>query len=155
MICKHQSTKLNSSKYCYVSLNSLKHQPIVYTQLNDQTVLFQTYQFCIIPLFALSLNVKQFYLTHRVNPIRCYHSGPEWTREHWQWRSTLYSPKLQHYWSLLIRLFNAIPRTFIGGEVVPLSRDAVGLFVCPSWLGYVKMSTHNTQVCIKCLVIGG
>ena len=31
-----------------------------YTQLNDQTVLFLTIQFCISHLFALSLNVKQF-----------------------------------------------------------------------------------------------
>ena len=50
--------------------NSIKHQPFVYTQLNDQTVLFQVIQFSISHLFALSLNVKvhslnvkQFYLT--------------------------------------------------------------------------------------------
>ena len=36
-----------------------------YTQLKDQTVLFITIQFNIICLFAYSLNVKQFYLTHR------------------------------------------------------------------------------------------
>ena len=42
MICKHKSTKSNSSKYCYVSL---------------------TIQFKISHLFALSLNVKQFYRT--------------------------------------------------------------------------------------------
>ena len=38
----------------------IKYQSFVYTQLNDQTVLFS-----ISHLFALSLNVKQFYLTHR------------------------------------------------------------------------------------------
>ena len=36
-----------------------------YTQLNNQTFLFLTIQFSIIHLFAFSLNVKQFYLTHR------------------------------------------------------------------------------------------
>ena len=56
MISKHKSTKLDSSKYCYVSL-TIKHQSFVYTQLNDQTVLFQTIQFSVSHLFALSLNV--------------------------------------------------------------------------------------------------
>ena len=40
--------------------NNLFNQSFVYTQLNEQTVLFS-----INHLFALSLNVKQFYLTHR------------------------------------------------------------------------------------------
>ena len=66
MICKYKLTNLNSSKYCYVSFaNSIKHQSYVYTQFNDQTGLFQTIQFSISHLFALSLNVKQFYLIHR------------------------------------------------------------------------------------------
>ena len=34
------------------------------------------------------LNVKLLYLTNREDPFRCYHSGPEWTRERWQWRCT-------------------------------------------------------------------
>ena len=46
MICKHKSTKLNGSKYCYVSLTmQLLHQLFVYTQLNNQTVLFLIIQF--------------------------------------------------------------------------------------------------------------
>ena len=44
MICKHKSTKLNSSKHCYVSL-TIHHLSFVYTLLNDQTVLFQAIQF--------------------------------------------------------------------------------------------------------------
>ena len=59
-------TQFNVFKYCYVSLTiQLKHQSFVYTHLNDQTVLLLTIQFCISHLFALSLNVKQFYLIHR------------------------------------------------------------------------------------------
>ena len=66
MICKHESTKLNSSKYkLCITNNSIKHQSFDYIQLDDQTVLFLTSQFGISHLFALSLNVKQFYLTHR------------------------------------------------------------------------------------------
>ena len=48
-----------------VTNNSIKHQSFVYTQLNDQTVQFLTIQFSISHLFVLSLNVKQFYSTHR------------------------------------------------------------------------------------------
>ena len=44
-------------------------------------------------------------------PIRCYYSGPEWER--WQWRGTPNSPKLQHYWTLTIRLFRVISRTLV------------------------------------------
>ena len=49
----------------YVTNNSIKHHSFVYIQLNDQTVLFQTILFSISHLLALSLNVKQFYFTHR------------------------------------------------------------------------------------------
>ena len=48
--------------------NLIKHLSFVYTQLNDQTIRFQTIQSNISHLFALSFNVKQFYLTHRENP---------------------------------------------------------------------------------------
>ena len=48
----------------YITNNSIKHNSFVYSQLNDQTVLFQTIQFSISHLFTLSLNVKKFYLTH-------------------------------------------------------------------------------------------
>ena len=41
-----------------ITNNSIKHQSFVYTQLNDQTVLFLTIQFSIRHLFVLSLNVK-------------------------------------------------------------------------------------------------
>ena len=37
-----------------------------------------------------------------------------WTWEQCQWRGTPHSPKLQHYWSLTVRLFSVISMTFIG-----------------------------------------
>ena len=58
-------TQLNVTNYCYLSNNSIKHWSFVYTQLNDQTVLFLTILLSISHLFPQSLNVKQFYLTHR------------------------------------------------------------------------------------------
>ena len=46
-----------------ITNNSIKHHSFVYAQLNDQTHLFLTIQSSISHLFALTLNVKQFYLT--------------------------------------------------------------------------------------------
>ena len=59
-------------------------------------ILFLTIQISTRNLFAFSLNVKQFYLTHREDPIWCYCSGSEWTWEQWQWKSTPHPPKLYH-----------------------------------------------------------
>ena len=64
-----------------ITNNSIKHQSFVYIWLNGQPVLFLSIRFNISHLFAYNLNVKQFYLTHRWDPIRCYHSGSEWTWE--------------------------------------------------------------------------
>ena len=47
-----------------ITNNSIKHQSFVYRRLDGQIVLFLTIQFRISHLFALSLNVKQFFLTH-------------------------------------------------------------------------------------------
>ena len=85
-------------------------------------------------MFTLSLNVKLFYLIHWEDPIRYYHSGSECTWEQRQWRGTLHSPKFQS-WSLIIRLFNVIPWTIIGG-ISPLCRNTVGVFFSPSELGF-------------------
>ena len=59
--CLSQQSQLCPS----ITNNSIKHQLFVYTQLNGQTVLFPTIQFSISHLFAYSLNLKEFYLTHR------------------------------------------------------------------------------------------
>ena len=37
-----------------------------------------------------------------------------WTREWWQWRRTLHSPKFQHYWNLTIRWFSVLSRMLNG-----------------------------------------
>ena len=46
-------------------LCGVNNKSFVYAQLNDQKVLFQTIQFIISHLFALSLNVKHFLLLSR------------------------------------------------------------------------------------------
>ena len=85
---------------------------------------------------------KQFSLTwvHNLalfDPIRCYHSGPEWTWERWQWSGTPYSPKLQHYWSLTIILFSVISRTLVRVGL-PLCSDTLSVFYNPSRMGNQK-----------------
>ena len=47
-----------------------------YTQLNNQSVLFLTIQFSK-SFVCTQFKYQQFYLTHRYDPIRCYHSVPE------------------------------------------------------------------------------
>ena len=115
-----------------ITNNSIKHQLYVYTQSNNQTVLFQTIQFSISYLFALSFNVKQFYLTHKLDPFKFFFSGPELI---WQWMGTLLSPKLQQYWSLTIRWLNVISRTLIEVGFLTVYRDTVGVVYSPSRLG--------------------
>ena len=57
MTCKHKSTKLNNSKDIYY--NSIKQQTFVYTQLNDQTVLFQKFnQAQVICLHSVEMSTS-------------------------------------------------------------------------------------------------
>ena len=100
-----------------ITNNSFKRQLFVFTQLNDQRVLFQTIKFSISHLFVYSLNVKLFGLTDSII-FRRYHSESKWTLEWWQWRSTPHFPNLQD-WSFAIRWFNVKSRTLVG-LVLPL-----------------------------------
>ena len=137
LICLHTSIAvvyiwLNSFSYCYLTLIilfninrlyahskrvtgiAIYHQSFVYPQLNDQTVLFLKIQFSISHLLALTLNVEQFFLTHRSVPVKCFHFESQWIWEKFQGRDKPHSPKLQHYWRFTIRLFSVISRTFVG-----------------------------------------
>ena len=118
-----------------ISNNSVEHRSLVYTQLNDQTVLFLTIKLSISHLFVLYSNVKQFYLTYQVLPL--------WSRvDLWEIAMKRYFPFPKapgldpHH-----QLFNVISRTFIG-EVLPFGRDAVGVFYCPSWLGSICYNSN-------------
>ena len=144
-----QKIKWFQALLCITSY-SIKHPSLVYTQLNDQAVLFLTILFCRSHSFALSLNVKHFYLTNRLDPFRCYQSGPEWTWELCQWRGTSHSPKLLHYWSLTIRLFNVISWTLVGG-ILALCRDTSTVFYSPSRLGWriTEEKCHGRKQWVK------
>ena len=118
-----------------------------YKQLSNQSVLFLTIQFSIIKVkrycyvqLTILLNISHLFINSSISsnsikymPIECYHFEPEGIWEQWQWRGTLHSPKLKHYWNVTIRLFNVISRTLIGGVLSPF---AVGVFYSPSQLGY-------------------
>ena len=56
------------------------------------------------------------------------------------WRSTQHSPKLQHYWSLTIRLFYVISGILFG-RVLPLCRDAVSVYYSFSQMSPISIMT--------------
>ena len=126
---QNKSTKLNGCKYCYVSLTI---QLDIVKQLNDLTILLLTVHFIISDLFS-----KFECQTVLLDSTRCYHSGPEYTRRRWQWRDTQHFPKLLQYWSLNIRLFDVISRTFV------VESDLVGLFYSGQKL--VKFHLHKSH----------
>ena len=99
--------RLTDSFLCvYVHIKTFLFQSIQFSQ----TVLFHTIQ------FSMSMQLVLF------NPIRCYHSRPEWTWEQWQWRCAPDSPEPQHHWNITLRLFSIISRTLIGGGLIPMQR---------------------------------
>ena len=116
-----------------ISNSSIKHQLFIYTQLNVETVLFQTIQLSISTQFSSNLT-----LSGATTPGQ---SGP----------GSDGNKKLQHYWSLTIRLFSVISRTLVGG-VLPLCRDSVGVFYSPSWLDNTITWINNTDITQQVLV---
>ena len=124
-----------------ITNHSIKHQSFIYTQLNEQIILFQA----IFSSINHSLNIKQFYLTHRWDPIRCYHSSSEWTRELWQWSSTLHSPNLQPYCSLIIRLLSVISRKLVVGVTPSAEKQSVYSIVTTGRLCWCFNGTKLTR----------
>ena len=130
----NMSAKLNGSKYSYIlqtiqlnishlfalsqiinssiSNNSIKRKSLVYTQFKCQ----------------------QFYLTQSGATIPGQ-SGPG--SDGYE-GGALHFTKLQHYWSLRIRLFNVILRTLIRG-ILPLCRDRINVFYSSSQLGFLSL----------------
>ena len=114
-----QTVKLFQVLLC-ITNKSIKHQSFVYA-VKSKNSFISNHSIYHKSSVALSLNIKQFYLTHGSEPTRCYHSESEWTWEWWQWRDILHSPNLQ-YWDLNIRLFCVICRTLVGGNLTPQPR---------------------------------
>ena len=109
----------------------------------SKTVLFQTIQFGM----SAYLHVKTvLFQVIQFSIFSCFYSGPKWTWERQQSRSTLHSPYLQHYWNLTIRLFSVISRILVRGDLL-LNRDAVGVFCIRCQLGH---RTHVGGVILLC-----
>ena len=105
-----------------------------YTRLNDQTTLFQAIQFSM-SLFALILNIKQFYLTRWEDPYMCStagHSGPVCDGN----EGVLRIPQSSSVTGVSPSDF--LSRTLVV-VILPLCREAVGVFYSPSWLGWVLL----------------
>ena len=114
---QHKSTKSDASKNCFVSLT---------VQLNishDQTVLFQAIQFSRSPLFAYSLNIKQFYLTKR---------GPESNGN----EGVLCIPQSSSITEASPTDCSVSYPGLSLGDVLPLCRNTVGVYYGPNQLGH-------------------
>ena len=106
--------------------NSNKYQLFVYT-VEYQTVLFLPIQFSLSDFYTSIWSIdRTLSSATTLDQSKPWSNGNEGV--------TPYFPMLQHYWCLIIRLFYVISRLLSGGGL-PLSRDAVGIFYCPSRLG--------------------
>ena len=98
---------------------------VIFLNTDYQTILFFKQFSLTYHLFALILNIEQFYSTDWSNTFRCNHSRLDWTGERWQWRGTPDFLKLQYYWGLTIRLFSGISWIFEGKSgLTPLQRSS-------------------------------
>ena len=80
----------------------------------------------IVLYFSLSCETTLLMLScDRIESAKFIHGTPSPAKP------VYYSPKLQHYGSLIIRLFSVISRTLVRG-VLHLGRDAVSVFYTPS-----------------------
>ena len=82
------STKLNGSKYCYVSLKiQLNISYLFALSFDGQSLIICLH---IIKWLNSSISNNSIYMSSSsIWPIdRCYFSRPKWTREQWQWRGT-------------------------------------------------------------------
>ena len=113
------------SKLCSTN-NSIKHQLFFYTQLNDQTVLFETIQFSISTKFKSHL----FYLTHRWDPFRCYHPDQSGLGSDGNER-VLYILKSSCITETSPTVYLVSYLGDLLGGVLHLCIDAVSVFCCP------------------------
>ena len=79
------------------------------------------------------------------DPIRCYHSEPECTWEWWQWKGTPYSPKLQYYWSLNIRLLRVICRHMLVVSYPSAEMQSVYSTVSADWASCCRKRTGQPK----------
>ena len=117
-------------------LNGFKHCNLMLKILFNVNHLFQV----TVKEFEIKQWIKLFYLTHRRNLNRYYHSWSEWT---WEWKGTLHSLKLWD-WSLTIRCSlvsfseHLLLLLLVGEGLTPLLEMLSTYFTAPTWLSWVK-----------------
>ena len=109
----------------------MRRLSFVYTQLNDQVVLFLTIQLVTRHLFAHSLNIKQSYLTQRYGPITA--TTPSQSEPGYE-RILKIPPKFQG-WNLNIRLFRFIYKALVGRGILLSADMQIDVFYCSKRLG--------------------
>ena len=150
--------------------SSIKHQSFVYKQLDDQTVLFQTIQFCIIGnegVLCIQQNSSIRFLVSY--PGRSFGEGANFSTEIQSVYSTapIYLATGHSFGRILPLYKDAVGvffsssrlehRTLVG-EILPLYRNAVGVFYSPSRLGkkntcrwgsYLSTVMQSTGLCMS------
>ena len=99
-----------------------------------------------------SLNVKQLYLIHRGDPIRCFHSRPEWDLGAMAVKGVLRIPQSPSITAASSSDYLASYPRLVGG-VLPLCRYAVGIFYSTSQVGqnneeWWTIGTDGVCVCV-------
>ena len=122
-----------------ITYDSIKHRSFVFTQLNDQTVLFLIFDctevICCIQ-FKRQTVLLELTLSGDTTPGQ---SGPG---SDGNIRVRYNAPKPKHHWNLTIWLFSFVTSTLVWG-VLPLYRDAVDVFFSPRRLGWLKLAWKN------------
>ena len=98
----------------------------------QKVVLFQTIQSSISTLLSYIWSVDRA-LTEATTPGQSG-AGSDGNE------GTPYYPKIRHYWSFTLRLYSVIYRTLVG-RILPLCRDTVRVFYCPSRLCHSGVMT--------------
>ena len=141
------STKLNGSKYCYVSLTIQLNISDLFTQLNDQTILFLTIQFVC----------TQFECESSIWPIDRTLSGAT-TPGQSEFESNS-NEEVLHILEIsktaaspIECLMLYLGHTFFWWGSYPLCRDAVDVFYSPSRLGCPGRSGGKVRVALTPLL---
>ena len=110
-----------------ITNNSIKYQSFVYTQLNDQTVLFQPIQFSISTQFSSIWPVDRTLWS--ANTPGKSGTGSDGNK------GVFSIPRSCSITRASPSDCFCVISSILIGEVLPLCRDAVGLFYSPWWLG--------------------
>ena len=91
--------------------------------------------------------MSKFYLTHRQDPIRCYHYRSNGTEERWQWRGASHSPQLSSIGASTSECLISYRGHFWVEGVLPFCRYLVKVFLSSHQLGSIYL-VINLYLCV-------